>query len=139
MIFIGGCYGVNERTSEIGSLNTECLGKNAWTEIGRRHSTAGLTDSLFVEAIEELKRQPFKTEVLFFESSPKELIAVSDDHYSVRYVFNPAISDQVLDGLSAPLSPAEKKRIRNRVQELLMDYQCEEGKRKSQELMKTEP
>jgi hypothetical protein len=41
----------------------------------------------------------------------------------------------ILDGLSAELKESEKKRILNRVQKLLMEYQCEEGKNESEKLI----
>ena len=130
-----GCYGINERTTEIGSLNSICVKKGAWTEIVQSQSTQNIKDSIFADALQKIKGKPFTTEVLFFHKDPQELIAVDNGHYSVRYVFNPAISKQVLDGLCSELSDLEKKRIRNRVLKLLIEYQCEEGKKTTNDQM----
>lgn len=125
---IVGCYGINENTFEIGDLNTDCLDKHAWKELLQKYNTENIEDTMFIEALKDLKLEPFRTEVLYFRDTyPKELIAVSEDHYSVRYVFNPSISKVILDGLSSELSEKEKKRIRNKIQLLLMEYQCKEG------------
>lgn len=133
---IVGCYGINEKTSEIGDLNTDCLDKHAWEELLQKYNTENIEDTIFIEALKDLKLRTFQTEVFYFRDTyPKELIAVSEDHYSVRYVFNPSISNRVLNGLSTELSEKEKKRIRNRIQLLLMDYQCKEGIKKSKELL----
>lgn len=135
-LIFSSCYGVNKKTSEIGDLNTDCLDSNAWDNLILKHSVTNITDTLFIESLESLKNRTFKTDILFFEDYPKELIAVAEDHYSIRYVFNPKISSQVLDGLSSKLNESEKKRIRNRVQKLLMEYQCSKGKQESLYLMK---
>ena len=134
--FLVGCYGINEKTSEIGDLNNECVEIQAWKELLQKYNTENIEDTIFIEALKDLKLKPFKTDVFYFRDTyPKELIAVSDDYYSVRYVFNPSISKVVLDGLSSELSEKEKKRIRNRIQLLLMEYQCKEGIKKSKDLL----
>ncbi len=66
---------------------------------------------------------------LFFQDEPKELIAV--EYSTVRYVYNPKIRSEILDGLSPELSDEEQKRIRNRIQSLLISFQCMEGKDES--------
>jgi hypothetical protein len=97
-------YGVNEKTSEIGTINWVCN----WTEFENKFSTARLDDSLFVSKLSEFKQMPFPTKVLYFDSDPKELIGISEEHYQIRYVYNPRIADQVLDGLSPQLPEVEK-------------------------------
>jgi hypothetical protein len=123
---IGCGYGVNEKTSQIAYVNNTCLKKNAWDTILNIYSTNRITDSLFMDAVSDFKNVSFPVSLLYFDQEPKELIGV--DYSSVRYVFNPLISNQILDGLSPELKEDEKKRIRNRVQKILMDYQCESGK-----------
>lgn len=136
LFVLNGCYyGINEKTSEIGNLHTECLENDTWVKINADYSVNKITDTLFFEGLEKIKLRTFKTEILYFEEPPKELIAIAEDHYSVRYVFNPKISRQSLDGLSMQLDNTEKKRIRDRVQKILMKYQCEEGRKESQQLV----
>lgn len=137
-LLLQSCYGVNEKTSEIYNLNTDCLSKEAWIEMNWRYSTTRITDSEWMEKLEDFKEYPFPVEILYFDDGPRELIGVGVDHYSVRYVYNPNISNHVLDGLSSDLSDAEKKRIGNRIQTLLMQYQCEEGKMESLRMIEEE-
>jgi hypothetical protein len=98
-------------------------------------SSDKIDDSLFKISLDDFHSQTFSCELLYFNSTPKEIIAIDKDHYSVRYVFNPEISMNVLDGLSQKLSNSEKNRILNRVQEVILDYQCQEGKKESLKLM----
>ena len=130
-----GCYyGVNEKTSEIARLNDFCLKKGARDSIANKYSIKEVKDSVFISAISNMNDQPFPVIVIYFNKGPKELLGLG--HYPcVRYVFNPLISDQILDGLSSELSEKEKKRIRNRVQKILVKYQCEDGRKKSEILM----
>lgn len=130
-----GCYyGVNEKTSEIARLNDFCLKKGARDSIASKYSIKEVKDSVFVSAISDMNNQPFPVSIIYFSEGPKELLGLG--HYPcVRYVFNPLISDQTLDGLSSELNEKEKKRIRNRVQKILMKYQCEDGKKESEILM----
>jgi hypothetical protein len=127
-ILFQSCYEVNEKTSEISTLNTRCVDSNAWVEIGKDYSTDLITNPYLIEELNGFKKKPFTTEVLYFKANPEELIAVSTDHYGIRYVYNPKISNQILNGLSPQLKDVEKKRIHKRIQTLLMKYQCEEGK-----------
>ena len=134
LISLTGChYGVNEKTTIIGSLVTNCLEDGAWNSIKNEYSSENIDDPLFLSKIEKFKSEPFETELLYFTNKPREIIAVSRDHYSIRYIFNPNISSQVLDGLSLKLTETDKKRIRNRVQKVLMNYQCDMGKKKAQD------
>jgi hypothetical protein len=86
-----------------------------------------------MNALSNFKNTSFPVSVIYFEQGPKELIGV--DYSSIRYVFNPLISNQILDGLSPKLNEVEKKRIRNRVQNILMEFQCAEGKKEAEILM----
>lgn len=132
---IMGCgYGVNEKTTQIAYINNTCLKKNAWDTIINIYSTKRVTDSLFLNALSSFKNVSFPVSVIYFEQDPKELIGV--DYSSIRYVFNPSISNQILDGLSPQLKEEDKTRIRNRIQKILMEYQCEKGKKEAQILMK---
>ena len=134
-LVIAGCYyGVNEKTTHISFLNTSCLEENAWDSIKIKYSANAIVNKEFVNAIADFRQMSFPVSVIYFSDEPKELIGV--EYASIRYVFNPKISNQVLDGLSPDLSEDEKKRIRNRVQQLLMHYQCEEGRKESLEFMK---
>ncbi len=135
LFFVGCYYGVNSKTSEIGNLNTNCLDKNAWSVIYQKYSINDIEDSIYKSQVNDFKGMAFETDLLYFESNPKEIIAISKEHYSVRYVFNPSLANQILDGLSPMLKEEEKKRIRNRVQNILIEYQCEAGKREAEILM----
>ena len=135
LLIMSGCYGINRNTSEIENLNTDCLNANTWHALNEKYSTQTINDTAFIKALNYIENDIFKVDVLYFESSPRELIAVAKDHYSVRYVFNPNLSPYVLDGLSPELNKDEKKRITNRVQRLLMNYQCSEGKEESRKKM----
>jgi hypothetical protein len=130
-----GCYGVNQKTSVIESLNTNCLDENTWGNIISEHTISNITDSIYLNAVESIQNRTFNTDLLFFNDDPVEIIAVSEDRYFIRYVFNPLLSDQVLDGFSSELSEFEKRRVRNRVQSLLIKYQCPKGKKESLDLM----
>ena len=130
-----GCYGVNEKTTEIGMLSNDCMDENAWKEIAIEYSVEDIRDSLFLSKLNVIRNKAFETEIYFFSDPPKELIAISKDHYSIRYVFNPFLSNKVLSGLSSKLDEKEKIRITNRIQRVIMNYQCSEGKEISEGLM----
>jgi hypothetical protein len=134
LLILASCYGENEKTSRISYLNTNCISSNAWDDIKEKYSTESMVDSVWLKAVHAFEEKPFPTTVLYFKENPEELIGV--EYSSVRYVYNPKIKDQVLDGLSSDLSDKEQKRIRNRVQNILMEYQCEAGKKEALELMK---
>ena len=139
ILLLSACgYGVNKTTTEIGVLNTVCLKKDAWSEILQAYNPDRIQDSTFKSKIEEINRLPFPTHILYFERGPRELIAVSEDHYSVRYVYNPDLGMIPLCGMDKQLSLEEKKRIVGRVQNIIMDYQCEEGKKRSLEMLETQ-
>ncbi len=138
-ILLQSCYGINEKTSGISTLNTNCLSSNAWDEIKKEYSTDDITNPKLIERLKRFENQPFTNEVLYFKNNPEELIAVSTDHYGIRYVYNPKISNQILNGLSPQLKDKEKKRIHKRIQTLLMKYQCEEGKAESLKAIEDNP
>lgn len=119
-------YGINEKTSWICDLNTTCLNDDAWTKILQKYSTDSIKNPKLLEKLKDFKNQPFQTDVLYFKDEPIELIGF--EYYGIRYAYNPKISNQILDGLSPQLNDIEKKRILKRIQTLLMQYQCEEGK-----------
>ena len=127
-------YGVNEKTTHIAYINNTCLQKNAWDSIKSIYSTSMIGDTVFLEALSGFKQVSFPVSLIYFNEEPRELIGV--EYSSIRYVFNPLISPQILDGLSPELKEAEKKRIRTRVQKILMNYQCEEGRKEAEILMK---
>ena len=113
-------YGINDKTSEIGTINWVCN----WTQLESKYSATHLEDSLFISKLPEFKLMPFPTKVLYFGSHPKELIGISKEHYQIRYVYNPQIADQVLSGLSPQLSEAEKQRIQNRMDSIFKAFGC---------------
>ena len=133
-MLLSSCYGVNEKTSEIGKLNSTCLEDSAWTELTKQYSTDRISSDKFLEGLERVKNYTFKsTYILYFPSGPEEIIGC--DYYSVRTDFNPEISNLAIGGLHNALKDEEQVRIRNRIQKLLMNYQCEKGKLESQEWM----
>lgn len=139
LLHFASCYGINEKTTNICSLNTICLTDSAWTTIKRRYDVSKIHDDDFISAAKDIDTVwRFRTETLYFDSGPKELIAVATDLYSVRYCYSPRgnlFTDKVLDGLSPELTASEKMRIRNRIQSLFLEFQCEEGKMQSYKLM----
>ena len=133
-LLIACSYGVNESTSEIAYINNKCIAKNAWDSIISIHSVDKIKDSIFFKALVDFKDVSFPVSLIYLSQEPKEIIGVT--YSSVRYVFNPKIdSTMILDGHSIVLKEEQKKRIRNRVQKLLMEYQCEAGKKEAIELM----
>jgi hypothetical protein len=131
--FVGCNYGINDKTTQISYINNTCFEEHAWDSIIADYPTSRIKDSLFLQALTDFKNVSFPVSVIYFEQEPRELIGF--DYSSLRYVFNPALSRQILDGLSPELKEKEKKRIRNRVQTVIMKYQCEDGKKQSLELM----
>src|SRR5690554_6622273 len=115
----------NKSTSAIDDMYAQCLKNDAWDTLFARHNVESIKDSVLIEALLEIKDMPFDTYVLYMQDNPVELIAISTDKYMVRYVFNPKLRNKVLDGYM--LNDSEKNRILNRVQTLLMEFQCEEG------------
>lgn len=135
----GDSYFINEKTSEIYDLNNRCLEDGAWDKI---LATYGYEDSIindnvnFKVAVNRIKDKPFDTDILYFNDENQELIAISSDRYSIRYVYNPEVSSEILDGFSKELTQSQKKRIVERVMNLVMNYQCNDGKKESLELIK---
>jgi hypothetical protein len=133
LLFQSCRYGINEKTSWICDLNTTCLNDNAWAKILQKYSTDSIKDTMLLEKLKDFKNQPFQTDVLYFKDEPIELIGF--EYYGIRYVYNPKISNQILNGLSPQLNDIEKERIHKRIQTLLMEYQCEEGKAESLKIL----
>lgn len=119
----------NKSTSAIGSMYGQCLKKGAWDSLFVRHNIDNIKDSVLIEALFEFENMPFETYILYMQNDPVELIGISTDKYMVRYVFNPELRSKVLDGYM--LNESEKNRILNRVQMLLMEFQCEDGVKQS--------
>jgi hypothetical protein len=126
----------NKKLSSIGSIYADCLRDDAWDSIKAQYQ---LPDSATYKLIrKEFEKQPFKTELLFFNDSVPEVIGIATDHYSVRYAYNPHLNSMILNGLSPGLKEYDKKRICNKIQNILMRYQCPEGKKESLEWIKND-
>ncbi|HEX8351167.1 MAG TPA: hypothetical protein VF598_14485 [Hymenobacter sp.] len=122
-LLLQACYGVNERTSEICDINQVIsLTDSAWSVIFKNHNPDSIKNSDLIKKSEEFKEQPFSTDVLYFKSNPEELIGIDPNHYSIRYIYDDKISDQVLNGLSPQLQKKEKQRICKRIHTLLEKY-----------------
>lgn len=121
------CYGINEKTSEISNINYVCP-KDTWTKIISFYSVDSIKDEAFKLKATDFKNKPFPTDVIYFNETPKELIGISDDRYAVRYVYNPNLDDEILDGLSSKLNQNEKERIAKRIQNVLEKFNCKENK-----------
>lgn len=126
ILIISGCNFVNKETSQISLLNTTCFSEKQWIDLKRKHSIDSIKDSILLTKIKDIQNQTFKTDILYFKDYPEELVGV--EYSCIRYVYNPLISNQILDGFSHNLSFNEKKRILKRVQSLIIEYQCEKGK-----------
>lgn len=117
---------VNEKTTQICPIDIECLKKNARDSIKHIY---GISDDSILNSKKQLfYNYPFKIELLFFSDSIQEIIGVDEDHYSVRCLYNPKISDKVLNGLSEEIDDTQRKRIFTKVYKLLSKYQCDRGK-----------
>jgi hypothetical protein len=136
ILLLNGCYyGVNEMTSEIGSLNSTCLEDSVWKELTAKYTVDSISKPEFREGLKDVKNHFIKPQyILYFSSGPEEIIGC--DWYTVRVVFNPNLSTRTMSGLDPSLSDDEQVRIRNRVQKLLIPYQCDKGKLESLEWMK---
>jgi hypothetical protein len=133
LFFLACNYGVNEKTTQIAYINNRCLSKFGWDSIQAKYTVNNITDSAFLNALNDFKSVSFPVSLIYLSEEPAEIIGF--DYSSIRYVFNPKIDSKILDGLSEELNEKEKKRIRKRVQKLLMEYQCEEGKQEARNLM----
>lgn len=126
---------VNERTSKISSIDNTCLDSDVWEFLSENYSLDSTTSSQFIHGAKLISKEPFSTEVYFFSDSPSELIAISKNHYLVRYVYNPKISSEVLNGFSQELNVKERKRIMRRLYSVLNKFQCDDGIKKSKEFI----
>lgn len=119
----------NKETSAVGSVYAECLDQSAWDTLFNRYSVNDINDTLFQEALIEMNNQRFSCRILYLQNDPVELIGISTEIFAVRYVYSPKLSSEILNGFK--LSPSEKNRILNRVQKLLLEFQCKEGQKES--------
>lgn len=126
LIFSSCFYGVNERTSGITDLNYSCK-QTDWDKMKIDHSVESSLDSTFIRKINHFKTKPFESELFYFKEKPQEIIAISSDHYQIRYVYNPKLSNKILDGFSEKLNNKEVDRISNRIHAMLEKYGCSEN------------
>lgn len=128
-LFLVSCDGffINKYTSHIGFLNFNCSDHSAVLDtIISQHQPVNMPPE-FTAMATEFDNMPFTSgELVYFDSGPRELIKI--DNYMVRYVYNPEISEWVLDGLSTGLSDQEQFRITARIQLLVIEHQCLKGK-----------
>ena len=123
-------YGLNKETTEIGTLNTTCLADNAWDSLCEIYSVQNIKDTIFSSHLNEIKNHFINPNyILYFDTNAKEIIGC--DYYSVRVVYNPNIADYSVSGLDSILSDEEQMRIRNRIQGLLIKYQCKAGQKEA--------
>ena len=117
---------VNSETSQIGDTDWNCLDSLAWEKLCEQHSIDSIKDKEFVNGLKLVENHFLKPKyILYFNSNPKEIVGC--DWYSIRVAFNPNISNDAINGLSADLSNKEQKRIRNRVWKELYKHQCKKG------------
>ena len=126
LFMISSCYGINERTSAIADINYACDDAD-WDKMRVDHSIDTIEESSFKSKIRAFNAMPFETELFYFNESPKEIIAISTDHYQIRYIYNPNLSSTVLDGYSTKLDQEEVDRISKRIYAMLKKYGCEEN------------
>lgn len=127
IFLVASCYGINEKTSGISSINYSCP-DSQWDSILKDYSVDRITDSSFSKKISSFRTQPFATKLIYFDQEPKEIIGVSKNYYQIRYVYNPELSSEVLNGFSKKLTPDEVERISKRIYTLLEEYGCKENR-----------
>lgn len=116
------CYGINEKSSEIGSLNYNC-GSSGWNQIFSKFSTSYFSSNVTEQIVEDFYNMPFKVDLIYLKE-PHEIIGVSEGRYTIRYLYNPSISDQILDGLSSQLTESEKERVQTRMVKIFEEHNC---------------
>ncbi len=116
------CYGVNENSSEIGSINYNCS-SSGWNQIFSKFSTSYFSDNVTKQIVEDFNNMPFKVDLIYLKE-PAEIIGISEDRYTIRYLYNPNISNQILDGLSSQLTESEKERIQTRMVKIFEEHNC---------------
>jgi hypothetical protein len=125
----------NAQTSQIGNLNGVCVDNNVMKQMSQKFSVDSIKDSALLLKVKKIKDHFIHPEyVLYFADEPIELVGC--DYYSIRNVYSPKISEQVLDGLDMVLSNDEQVRIRNRVLKEYMKFQCDKGRNQTEEEMK---
>jgi len=126
---LSSCYGVNKETSEIGPVYHICPADSNWVKITEKYPIKKITDSIFLAGLNELQNHFLKPEyIIYFEDEPKEIVGCSGT--SIRVAFSPTVAEFAVDGLSKQLSDEQQVRIRNRVLNVLLQYECPEGKEK---------
>jgi hypothetical protein len=133
-LLLSACYGINSETSEIANIHMSCLDSLAWEKVCMEYDVNDIRDPELQAGLKEVRNHFIKPKyVLYFDEAPKEIIGC--DWHTVRVVYNAAIADQAMSGLSPFLSNQEQKRIRNRVLSALMQHQCAEGKKETVKAM----
>ncbi len=141
ILVVYGCkphgYTVNKYSSSIGLLNTKCIKDSTFNQIQNKYSIDLIVDKEFnvgLKLFSEYYRPP--EYLIYFNKEPKELVGFNS--LAVKAVYNPSICTyEILNGNSVQLSDEEQMRIRNRVQEVIMEFQCLKGKKESEKLMKS--
>lgn len=131
LVLLASCYGINEKNSQIFTLSSCCNSDSTWATIYNEHKIENGDKTEVKEIIEDFKRQPFSTDLIYFKSNPEEYVGISEGGTFVRYVYNKNISNQVLNGLSPQLKDSEKIRIGLRVNALLFNYLDEDGRKEA--------
>jgi hypothetical protein len=130
MLGLNSCQFANSETSEIGSISPTCLDSLAWKKICQEHSIDSIKEPKLLSKLEDVKNHFIRPDyILYFKDEPEEIIGC--DYYSIRVVYNENIANQTLMGLDPLLGNDEQKRIRNRVLNEIMKYQCDEGKKET--------
>lgn len=115
-------YGVNDKTTEIGYfLEGTTLDTVKVRKVINAYQLPENMDAEWHRKLSEIKKLPFKTDVLYFEEEPEELIAVNFPAHCIRYLYNPEISNDVIAGMSSMLDSANKERIKNRIIRVLVE------------------
>lgn len=122
-------YGINETNMFIGRIDTYCHKKGFWENIMKEHSVDNIKDSNYAKNVSKLADKPFTSKYIYFASGPEEIVAISENYYTIRYFYNEDISDGVLDDYSSELTEAEKQRVIKRVNDLFAKYECDHLKK----------
>src|SRR5690606_10186274 len=86
IILLNSCYGINEETSEIGSMSPECLDSLAWEKMCEEHSIDRIEEPELLIALDEIEDHFIKPDyILYFKEAPEEIVGC--DWYSIRVVF----------------------------------------------------
>ncbi len=119
---------VNKRTSKIRHLDAYCIDKKSWNAIKQKYQLDSLDSDSSHYVLNKFAQQPFPNFVICIDKTNSEFVGISEDHYLIRYYYNPKISSKVLNGFSKKLTDSMKDDLHIRVLTILMEYQCKEGK-----------